>query len=79
MDSPTKFTKKTIQTITRQLMNPTLKNAQQIHSAQTTNEEHIPTESQTPKKHKSIAKKQQKKLKQGMFFYFFINFNVNFV
>ncbi|KAL4579907.1 hypothetical protein LXL04_016077 [Taraxacum kok-saghyz] len=43
MDSPTKFTKKTIQTITRQLMNPALKNAKEIDNAQNRNEEHIST------------------------------------
>ncbi|KAL4572042.1 hypothetical protein LXL04_018810 [Taraxacum kok-saghyz] len=71
MDSPTKLTKKRIQTITHQLMNPALQNVQEIHNVQNTNEEHIsteqkqsPTESQTPKKHKSIAMKQQKNQKK---------------
>ncbi|KAL4567261.1 hypothetical protein LXL04_022840 [Taraxacum kok-saghyz] len=44
MDSPTKFTKKTIQTITRQLRNSALENAQEIHNVQNTNEEQISTD-----------------------------------
>ncbi|KAL4567262.1 hypothetical protein LXL04_022841 [Taraxacum kok-saghyz] len=81
------ITKKTIQTITRQLRNSALENAQEIYNVQNnTDEEQISIEQKTESDKESNTKETQiycyeatKKTKTMNVFYFFFNFNVNFI